>query len=71
MTIKSNKVYNDDAWHMVELNREPSFSKLVVDESDLSDSSQKVTALDVSVPFYFGGISPDSYNQVQANLVSI
>lgn len=71
VVIKSHNVYNDDAWHMVELNREPSFSKLVVDENDISDSSQKVTALDINLPFYVGGILPESYNQVQANLVSI
>lgn len=55
---------------MVELNREPSFSKLVVDENDISDSSQRVTALDINLPFYVGGILPENYNQVQANLVS-
>lgn len=70
VVIKSNNAYNDDAWHMVELNREASFSKLVIDEKDISDSTHRATVLDVSVPFYVGGIVPDSYNQVETNLVS-
>lgn len=71
VVITSKNTYNDDAWHMIEVNRDQSFSKLAVDQNDISDSSQKVNVLEINLPFYVGGLSPDSYNQVQANLVSI
>lgn len=69
VVIKSNGAYNDGEWHMVELNRDPLLSKLVIDDSDIKDSTQKVTSLDINVPFYVGGVNPNDYNRVHSRLV--
>lgn len=67
--IKSqNSSYNDDYWHFIELQRDASKSRLSVDDKDISESVQKAV-LDISTPFYFGGIPPEN-SQFQENLVS-
>ncbi|CAH1963974.1 unnamed protein product [Acanthoscelides obtectus] len=66
--IKSRFIYNDDTWHIVEFNRDQGNGKLVINEQLAEGSAQNPIHLELNVPFYMGGVDPDEYNLVQANL---
>ncbi|XP_074042767.1 laminin subunit alpha [Leptinotarsa decemlineata] len=70
LVIKSHEKYNDDKWHLLEFTREGNSGKLSIDEEDYSSGTTdgKTISLDLHIPFYVGGLNPDHYNVVQANL---
>ncbi|VEN47917.1 unnamed protein product [Callosobruchus maculatus] len=66
--IKSRFIYNDDIWHIVEFNKDLANGKLVIDKEVAEGSSSNPAVLEFHPPFYMGGVDPDEYNLVQANL---
>ncbi|XP_060535680.1 laminin subunit alpha [Cylas formicarius] len=69
LLLRSQLTYNDNEWHLVEISRDGSDGKLVIEGGALTGKIlQKTTSLGLHIPFYLGGLHPDDYNYVQSNL---
>ncbi|KAH1008402.1 hypothetical protein HUJ05_008957 [Dendroctonus ponderosae] len=69
LVLKSQMVYNDNEWHVVDFSREGAEGKLVIDGGSLSGRlAHKTPSLDLRIPFYLGGVQPNDYNMVSPNL---
>lgn len=70
--LVSNRKINDDEWHIVIFKRQGNHGQLIVDEDDaVTGSSQGTTeTMNVSPPFYVGGVSQDMSNKVLNTIVS-
>ncbi|KAL1517260.1 hypothetical protein ABEB36_001047 [Hypothenemus hampei] len=69
LLIKSQMTYNDGEWHVVEVSRDGDDGKLAIDGGVLGGKiSQRTPVLDLRTPIYLGGVDPNDYNKVLANL---
>lgn len=69
--LKSEKKYNDDSWHRVIFSRNLAHGKLVIDDVDVisGESPTPTPKIDMNPPYFLGGVSPEKYSVLQANLV--
>lgn len=68
--MRSLEKLNDDNWHLVEFSRDGPNGKLVVDRKYRTSDKSLAEKLELSLPFYLGGLEPSDYNVVYGNLVS-
>lgn len=63
--IVSDREYNDDSWHLVEISRQGPNAKLVIDDYSLDSDLPAIgdKKIDINIPFYIGGLREGDYIQ--------
>lgn len=69
--LKTGKAYNDNEWHFVELSQTGQRGKLVIDGVDAVSVSGDHDSIAFKAPVFIGGVRPQDYNIITANVVSI
>lgn len=69
----SDKTINNNQWHIVHFKRQGNYGKLSVDEEEPVDgySLGHTTTINVSPPFFVGGVLPEISNIVNTNIVRL
>lgn len=72
LILISDDTYNDDEWHLVEFGREGPNAKLAIDDKFTKDGKliNDIQKLEISIPFYIGGLKPQDYTIVSKILVT-